>query len=68
MDKFENTLRFQAQVELRRCGLGEWAATYVAHSLLGVTDPVEVLSFLLSVEDGELASLDLQLLEGFAAH
>ena len=65
MDNSENTLRFQAQCELRRVGLGEWASVYVSHHLLGVTDPVEVLHFLAGVEDGELQLLDLQLLEGF---
>jgi len=65
MDNFKATLTFQVTVELRRVGLGEWASVYVNHHLLGVTDPVEVLHFLAGVEDGELASLDLQLLEGF---
>ena len=64
MDNSENTLRFQAQCELRRCGLGEWSATYVNY-LLGVTDPLDALIFLLGVEDGELAELDLSLLEAF---
>ena len=66
MDNFNNTL--QLQRELQRCGLSPWGSAYVVHVLLGVTDPMEAMILLLAVEDGGLAELDVELLQGFGTH
>ena len=58
---FQGELRYQVERELRRVGIGSWAAECLVHRTLGDQDGHAVLELLANVPDGAFGPWGVQL-------
>ena len=49
---FQGAVRYQVELQLRRCGVGSWAAECLVYRTLSYCEGEAILEFLANVPDG----------------